>query len=279
LAVDLDGTLLDARGQVRPADRDALREAASRGVAVSIVTGRLYSGSRAAARAIGAAGPIGCVDGGHIVHAGTEVELAHHALAGETVERLREAVRDNAPACFAFAHDEIVHDAAGEPYLGYVRTWSERVVKHARTIDHPHWAHPRGLSAVVCVGAEASIKATHGAITARVAGAQAVSFPVFRSTGHDEKMGGTWGMVIRAAGVSKGTAVSWIAAHHGLSLGEVVVVGDWLNDLPMFEVAGRSFAMGQAPENVKRAATDVLEATSETGGGVAEAARRAGLIP
>jgi hypothetical protein len=56
-------------------------------------------------------------------------------------------------------------------------------------------------------------------------------------------------------------------------------VGDWLNDLPMFQVAGRSFAMGQAPDAVKSAATDVLDATATTGGGIAEAARRAGLLP
>ena len=48
-------------------------------------------------------------------------------------------------------------------------------------------------------------------------------------------------------------------------------VGDWINDIPMFEVAGRSFAMGQAPDEVKSRATDVLTETSETGGGVASA--------
>jgi hydroxymethylpyrimidine pyrophosphatase-like HAD family hydrolase len=39
----------------------------------------------------------------------------------------------------------------------------------------------------------------------------------------------------------------------------------------MFEVAGRSFAMGQAPDEVKAKATDVLPHTVEEGGGVASA--------
>jgi hydroxymethylpyrimidine pyrophosphatase-like HAD family hydrolase len=38
----------------------------------------------------------------------------------------------------------------------------------------------------------------------------------------------------------------------------------------MLKVAGRSFAMGQAHDHVKQSATDVLSATSEQGGGVAE---------
>ena len=52
-------------------------------------------------------------------------------------------------------------------------------------------------------------------------------------------------------------------------------VGDWINDVPMFLVAGRSYAMGQAPDEVKRAATFVLEETSEAGGGVARAVEEA----
>ncbi len=82
-------------------------------------------------------------------------------------------------------------------------------------------------------------------------------------------------MMVRAAGPTKGTAIAWLAEHHGCELSDVVVVGDWLNDVPMFEVAGRSFAMAQAPEQVKQAATDRLNADGLVGGGIAEAIRRA----
>ena len=67
----------------------------------------------------------------------------------------------------------------------------------------------------------------------------------------------------------------WIAHHEGVALRDTVCVGDWINDVPMFEVAGRSFAMGQAPDEVKAKATDALQRSSEEGGGVAEAIERA----
>jgi hydroxymethylpyrimidine pyrophosphatase-like HAD family hydrolase len=82
-------------------------------------------------------------------------------------------------------------------------------------------------------------------------------------------------MIIRAGGPTKGTAVTWLAEHHGCLPADVVAVGDWLNDVPMFEVAGRSFAMGQAPRELKDCATDELEADGQDGGGIAEAVRRA----
>jgi hypothetical protein len=85
-------------------------------------------------------------------------------------------------------------------------------------------------------------------------------------------------MVVRAAGITKATALAWIAEHHGVSLDEVVAVGDWLNDIPMLKAAGRSYAMAQAPEAVKEAAGEVLDADAWRGGGIAEAAERAGML-
>ena len=60
--------------------------------------------------------------------------------------------------------------------------------------------------------------------------------------------------------------------------GAVVAVGDWLNDVPMLQCAGQSFAMAQAPAEVRAAAKHQLKADIWTGGGIAEAAERAGLI-
>jgi len=46
--------------------------------------------------------------------------------------------------------------------------------------------------------------------------------------------------------------------------------------VPMFEVAGRSFVMGgDTPDHVRAKATDLLERPAGTGGGIAEAVRRA----
>jgi hypothetical protein len=87
-------------------------------------------------------------------------------------------------------------------------------------------------------------------------------------------------MIVRSAGATKGTALRWIAEHQQVALEDTVCVGDWINDVPMFKVAGRSFAMAQAPDDVKAAATDVLPVTSEQGGGVAHALREAfGIEP
>src|SRR5258708_27986501 len=90
---------------------------------------------------------------------------------------------------------------------------------------------------------------------------------------------GAWALIARSVGVTRGTALRWIAQHEGVPLSDTVCVGDWINDVPMFEVAGRSFAMGQAPAEVKDKATDVLEETSDEGGGVARVVAEAFSVP
>jgi hypothetical protein len=189
----------------------------------------------------------------------------HNGLRGELALRVRDAVARNGPAAFIFAQDAIAHDARGEPFLPYVRTWSQDVRPTTALEEHEFWTHEEGITAVVAVGTAEQIHGTGDEIE-RIAGggAQFVTFPV-------KRLDNTWGLIARAAGGTKGSALAFVAAHHGCSVEETVCVGDWLNDVSMFAVAGRSFAMGQAPEDVKRAASDVLEQTSERGGGIAHA--------
>jgi len=81
-------------------------------------------------------------------------------------------------------------------------------------------------------------------------------------------------VLVRTAGPNKGTALAELCRTAGCTLADAVAIGDWVNDIPMFEVAGRSFAMGTAPDAVRAKASDVLSATAFDGGGIAEAIRR-----
>ena len=217
-------------------------------------------------------GVVGCADGSHLVDHGTGRTVLHATLAGEAAARMRAIVAGADAVKFVFAQDQVLHDDRGEMILSYVRTWSRDLVRAEVVTDHPHWEHADGVTAVIAIGAAAEIERTHGAIASSLGdAAQIVTFPVRRDPG-------VWAMLVRAAGHTKGTALQRIADAHGITTGEIVAVGDWHNDLPMFAVAGRSFAMGQAPDDVKAAATDRLVADSSTGGGIVEAARRAGLL-
>jgi Cof subfamily protein (haloacid dehalogenase superfamily) len=271
LAIDLDGTLLDASGVPHARDVRAVRAALAEGVAVSIVTGRLYSGSRAAAEALGLQSAVGCVDGSHVVRASDHSTLLHHGVSGDAAQALRRALHRSEAATFVFAGDAIGHDKAGTQYIQYMSTWSNDVRIATNVFEHELWAAEGGVTAAVALGEQEPLSRAVRELERDAPGAMFVALFPLRRGPH----GGTWAIMVRAAGGTKGTAVRWIAEHEGVAIEDTVAVGDWVNDLPMFEVAGRSFAMGQAPDEVKAKATDVLDETFETGGGVAAAIARA----
>lgn len=71
---------------------------------------------------------------------------------------------------------------------------------------------------------------------------------------------------------SKGNALLFFADHLGIPIKETVAIGDNLNDLSMFEVAGVSIAMDNAEEAVKKKSTYIT--THHDKDGVAEALRK-----
>lgn len=271
LAVDLDGTLLDPRGQPHERDARAIRAAIDAGIVVSIVTGRLYSGTRAFVEILGLRGAVACAEGSHLVHARDHTTLLHLGVRGREALLLRDALSRARLATFVFARDAIGHDLAGSDYASYVATWS-RDVRVARDVfEHEFWRDEDGVTAAVALGTEEQVALAIADIARDLPRSVLVAkFPI-RSGPHH----GTWAMMVRASGGTKGTAVKWIGEREGVAMKDAVCVGDWINDVPMFEVAGRSFAMGQAPPEVKTKATTVLDETAETGGGVATAIREA----
>jgi hydroxymethylpyrimidine pyrophosphatase-like HAD family hydrolase len=267
LAIDLDGTLLDLSGKPHERDVRAVRAAVAEGISVSIVTGRLYSGTRAAAEVLGLRGAVGCADGSHVVQARDHVTLLHRGVGGADAIALRDAIADAGAATFVFAKDAIGHDAAGAPYIGYVSTWSNDVRPAMDVFEHTLWHAEEGVTAVVALGQHEALALAAERLARTLQETVLVALFPLRRGPH----AGMWAIMVRAAGGTKGTAIRWIAEHEGVSIENSVCVGDWINDVPMFEVAGRSFAMGQAPDEVKRKATDVLVETSAEGGGVASA--------
>lgn len=270
---DLDGTLLDASGRVHETDRRAIEALRANGIAVTVCTGRMYSGTRAIVRALGLDGAIACVEGSHIVDAVDDRDLLLEAIDCTTTRLISEAARELELTTFVFAHDFLHHDAAGAELLPYVSIWSPRTRALEHLVDGACWHDEACMSGLVAIGDETQIREMEALLVERAADrVQVASFGIRRT------LVGKWAMIVRAAGVSKGSAVRWLARHSGIDVSEVVAVGDWYNDIPMLRAAGKSFAMGQAPEDVASAADELLESDSSTGGGIAEAAERAGLI-
>ena len=76
-------------------------------------------------------------------------------------------------------------------------------------------------------------------------------------------------LTITADGADKGSALTACCADLAIQPSDVVAFGDAENDVAMFALAGGSFAMGQAKDAVKSAATGVTASNNDDGVAVA----------
>ncbi len=74
-----------------------------------------------------------------------------------------------------------------------------------------------------------------------------------------------WLYEIVPAGYTKGTAIEYTAKTLGVPMDLCYVFGDSSNDMPMFDVAKNSIAMGNAPDSIKAAASYVTKPIREDG--------------
>ena len=263
-------------GQIRRADREAIGALLERGVHVTLCTGRMFSGTQPIALDLGLDAPLACVDGSHVAHSRTGEALSCAGLANDAIRVLCEVLHRHKAASFALSDELLFHDEDGEEHLDYMRLWSRETRAVQGLLREDSWYRGRTVPAILALATEDRIRSAERALAGRASAL--LQTIVFESQSAFADGSRPWALLVRAAGIDKGTGIAWLAEHYGISLDEVVAVGDWVNDIPMLERAGRSFAMGQAPDGVRNAADELLTSDDESGGAIAEVAQRIGWL-
>lgn len=265
LALDLDGTLLRADGGLDPRDAAAVRHALGLGVAVTLATGRLATGALPTSRALGIEWPLVCADGVLLACGRTGCVLEQRPLAASAVESSLRAVVEHGLAPFVFLAGAIHGESSCGELRALVRTWTEDIVLHERLIPAGSWPG-EPVATVFGVGSRER--------------AESAARLVERSCGRDAEVAAfglrhdAWAVRVRPPGCDKALMLARLAERLGVEREHVCAIGDWLNDVAMLSWAGRGFAMADAPDDVRRAAREAVQARRGEGGGVAEAIAR-----
>lgn len=262
LVVDIDGTLIMRAGDISAEDRAALAEVTRKGIPVCLCSGRALQTGRLIAEDLGLDGYHIFFDGGLVTAPRTGEEVYVRPLGREVVLRSVEYARRNGmifdlfSATAYFAERESWVTAIRRDYFGISPTIidfdripeSERIIKGTLVVRSPEEK------------AEAERFRRH------FDGDLALSMTVTPAFPDVDFIN------VVAPGVSKKTAVEALAKHLGISLGQVMAIGDGANDIPLLSAVGLGVAMGNAPDEVKRIAHHVSSDADHSG--VAEAIKR-----
>jgi Cof subfamily protein (haloacid dehalogenase superfamily) len=261
-ATDLDGTLVLPGDIIHPRDRAAIAAARSRGVFVTIATGRLTPRTHPIARELGLDQPLVCADGCVVACGVTERILSRYPIPSRVVAHVLDVLDALALASFVFTADVIHSCMRGRAFHAYMQGWTDSILAHADVRAAPALqADPEAALILFGIGAPEPIADAEQALRDHVAHVDVSTFDTSQ------------GRVLRvcARGTSKGAALAALAAQLGVAREDVAVAGDFWNDLSMFEFAGRSFAMPHAPEAVRAAATHALDHDIARDGAFADA--------
>ncbi|MEE1930147.1 HAD family hydrolase [Streptomyces sp. TRM 70351] len=249
LCTDLDGTLLDSAGDVSPATRGALRDAARAGLTVLAVTGRPVRDALEVARAHGLTGPLACSNGAVIVRAETGGVLHREGFAPAVARGLLGRLRAAVPGVVLGV------DTARGLHL-------DAPFRHLVPDCWPHRPEADVATAVRDGDTVVKILAVHPAVGPQALGRlfeplAAGAFRMTRST--------SYFLELSRAETDKGRALHRLAGLVGVPAGRTAAVGDMPNDLPMLAAARLGAAVANAHEDVLRQADVVLPANDDDG--------------
>jgi Cof subfamily protein (haloacid dehalogenase superfamily) len=254
-AIDLDGTLLRSDQTIAATDRAAVEELRRSGADVVVATGRFPAGARSIACELRCNEALICADGAIVLE--RNVDHAVGALGRSYVARLVAYFRAKSLGFFALG-SECVHFAShDEAYLAYVEGWTRGAARHR---DSPIEGD---VVCVLALGQEHEVASARDEIAEL--GVCLDIMPLTRAV---------WALRVRQSGIDKGSALAALCHRRGFSRSAIVALGNDWNDLPLFAAAGTSFAMRDAPLEVRAQADYVLEAASDRGGGLAEVLAR-----
>ena len=262
IALDIDGTLLNSRWEVSPANRAAIAEATHHGVEVVIVTGRRYDFAMPIARQIDA--PLTMiVSNGALVRANDGVTHLRHLLARETARLVVQATRPWRDAT-AIVFDRPM---ANQVMLEVI-DWSDpiRGGYYKRNRDYLGQACPLES----CLADEDPLQVMlTGAVASMRSAEEALQSVLFRSsfslhsTVYEDR---DFSMLdVLNPAVSKGASLAEWTALRGITRQEILAVGDNHNDLEMLSFAGTPVVMGNGVPALKQQGWYVTGTNDEDG--------------
>jgi hypothetical protein len=268
LALDVDGTLLDRDGRIRPDTITAVAQAREAGLLPILCTGRRYRRARPIALELGLDIPIVCNSGALVKDPRDHRTLWRADLDVSVVAQVLTVFQERDEPAVSFTDN----DPSGPDFLVEAHPTGRPLFDEYCALNAEHVGMAPGWSRrpaetshfhLCAIGSRGDMLDFERSLLDRFA-------PHIRTfVQKSPRYSGTMCEVIRRD-ASKWSAVLRVAAAYGIAPATIVAVGDDMNDLPMIEGAGLGVAMAHAPEAVRNAANLII--------GDQDSAALAGLI-
>ncbi|WP_368504418.1 Cof-type HAD-IIB family hydrolase [Alkalihalophilus sp. As8PL] len=271
IAIDMDGTLLNDERKVTAENADAIKQAQKKGIEVVIATGRDDKEARIPLQEAKLSCPVISVNGAEIQTEKGEVLKVvslDSSIVKKTMEILHKhdvyyelytnkgAFTDNYERGIETVIDVLQSAGSSDSIEEMTRIAEERYETGAVT----HIEDYKALFNDSSIHFYKVLAFSKNDQSRNAAKDKLLSFSnlAISSSASDN-------IEITHVEAQKGIAVRQFAEQKGISLEDVMVIGDNGNDLSMFEIAGHAVAMGNAIKEVKDIANEITATNDESG--------------
>lgn len=258
IAVDLDGTLVRNDQSISQRTVDTLIRVQEMGVKVAVASGRPTFGTAHVAETLRLdefGGYVMSYNGGEIYDWGTKSLLHAQTLDENVIPYLYMCAREHGMPIMTYIEKEVVSEVDNNEYIQY------SVMRNRMTLrkvdDFVKAVEGAGIVKCIIVGSPILLPALETKMQERLKGKAGV----FRSE--------PFFLEIVPMGIDKGKGLSILLDKIGMKKSEIIAFGDGYNDTSMLQFAGMGIAMGNAAEEIKKAADMVTLSNNDDGVAIA----------
>ncbi|MBZ5480737.1 Cof-type HAD-IIB family hydrolase [Bacillus sp. T_4] len=227
IALDMDGTLLNNQQEISKENREAIAKAQEQGVHVVLSTGRSLLTCREYAQSLQLSSYLITVNGSEIWDESGQL-VERKLIDASHIEKMWNLTQEHKLNFWAVTTDKVWRDEFPEDIAS--REWLK-------------------------FGYDIPDDALREEVLKQIAGIS--DFEISNSS--------LTNLEINALGINKAKGIMTVCERLGISMDEVIAMGDSLNDMAMIEAAGCGIAMGNAQEAVKEAADWVTDTNVNNG--------------
>ena len=252
---DLDGTLLDTHGCFPKEWTARLNRLIERGLKFTIATARNYDSVHPILHKVNLQLPVILFNGAYLTHflTGENLEQSNY-IQREVVYELLEMIAPLEQDPFVYTFDEqhrlYYRNATNEGSQAYLKSLEGD--GRLRYVENYEFPDSERIAGLLLIDTPAALESIHRQLLDRYPDhlnlyfAKDIAQPKFH-----------WLQMFHHH-ADKGRMLRALSRHLDIPLSQIVVFGDYLNDLEMFEIAGKSIAVGNALPEVQIAAHQVI---------------------
>jgi Cof subfamily protein (haloacid dehalogenase superfamily) len=246
---DVDGTLVTKDKTLTDDAKAAVRRLHEAGIGFTITSSRPTIGMRFLIEPLAIALPVGAFNGSSIVDPQLK-PIEQHLIPVTSAQRALDVLNEFGADIWLFTNELwLTRNPDGE-YVPH----EKRAIRADPTIVADFAPYMEAACKIVGSSSDAALLQRCEIAMQQVLGAEATAV---RSQ--------SYYLDVTPPGCDKGTFVEAMAKRLGISTDAVATIGDMQNDLAMFRKSGLSIAMGNATDDVKKAATLVTASNEDEG--------------